>query len=41
MATKKAIEKKEVKKKVVEVVEVVKEEFDPSLPENKQRWLRT
>jgi len=37
MATKKAI-KKEVKEE--EVVEV-KEEFDPELPENKQRWLRT
>ena len=40
MATKKVIKKviKKEKKKKVEEEEF--DEFDPSLPENKQRWLR-
>jgi hypothetical protein len=38
---KKEVKKDEVKKVVQNIVkEVIKNEFDPNLPEAKQRWLR-
>jgi len=40
MATKKVIKKVIKKEKKKEVKKKEFDEFDPSLPENKQRWLR-